>query len=430
LLPIISISENKKESLVMSRLLFTVEQAAQQLNLHPKTVLRYIRDGRLTATRMGKSYRIPRAELDAFAGLASGSASTGPDARTTCITDISGVTVEAAERVATFLQSAAMAGDAGTPPLCLQTAFDPIAETLNATSAYEGAAMTDPVYRSVEAAASVTAQYRNVLEKWPVARTERHVPTRQGSTFVIVCGPDAAPPVVLLHGSQANSAAWMPDVALWSEKFRLYAIDMIGEPGLSAPVRPDLDSDAHALWLDDVLAGLELPRAAFVGTSLGGWLALDYACRRPKAVQGLALMCPAGIGQQKNFILKALPLLLLGSWGRRKMWELVLGPKLEVLPKAMQDFAPLMDSIGKATKPRFVAVPQMTDAQLKALDMPILVIVGGRDVLLDSADTRDRLQRNVPRAEICFLEEGYHFLPNQTARVMAFLERNVSSARD
>ena len=39
----------------MSTTLFTVEQAAQRLNLHPKTVLRYIRDGQLPATRVGKS---------------------------------------------------------------------------------------------------------------------------------------------------------------------------------------------------------------------------------------------------------------------------------------------------------------------------------------------------------------------------------------
>jgi len=290
--------------------------------------------------------------------------------------------------------------------------------------------MTDPVYRNAKAAESIAAQYRDVLEHWPVARTELHVPTRQGSTFVIACGPETAPPVVLLHGSRANSAAWMPDIPLWSEKFRLYAVDMIGEPGLSATVRPELDTDAHALWLDDVLTGLGLSRAILVGTSLGGWLALDYARRRRGAVQALALICPAGIGRQKNFIVKALPLLLLGPWGRRKLWELVLGPKPEVLPVAMQHFAALMGSIGKATKPRFLVVPALTDSQLKALDMPILAIVGGRDVLLDSADTRDRLQRNIPHAEICFLEEGYHFLPDQTARVMAFLERNVSSPRN
>lgn len=229
--------------------------------------------------------------------------------------------------------------------------------------------------------------------------------------------------MVLLHGSQANSAAWVPDVPLWSQKFRLFAIDMIGEPGLSAPVRPDLAGDAHALWLDDVLAGLGLSRAAFVGTSLGGWLALDYASRRPAAVQALVLICPGGIGRQKNFLLKALPLLLLGPWGQRKMRELVFGPAPKVLPEAMQPIAALMDNVAKAITPRVVMMPQLTDNQLAALGMPILAIVGGRDVLLDSVDTRDRLQQNVPHAEICFLDDGYHFLPDQTARIMTYLQR-------
>jgi pimeloyl-ACP methyl ester carboxylesterase len=53
--------------------------------------------------------------------------------------------------------------------------------------------------------------------------------------------------------------------------------------------------------------------------------------------------------------------------------------------------------------------------------MPILAIVGGKDVLLDSAETRDRLGRQAPHAEVVFLPEGRHFLPGQTARVMAFL---------
>ena len=287
--------------------------------------------------------------------------------------------------------------------------------------------MSDVVYRSAKAAAAVEAQYRRVLERWPVSKTELHVPTRQGSTFVLACGPDSAPPVVLLHGSLANSSAWMPDVALWSTKFRLFAIDMIGEPGLSARVRPELAGDAHALWLDDVFEGLGLSRPAVVGTSLGGWLALDYASRRPKAICAMALICPAGIGRQKNFLLKVLPLLLLGSWGRRRMWELVFGPAPKVLPQEMQPLAELMKTIGRSAKPRVVRIPRLTDAQLSQLGMPILTIIGGQDVLLDSRDTQKRLQRTAPQAEICFIEEGYHFLPDQAPRVMDFLERSASS---
>lgn len=48
--------------------LYTVEQVSDLLHLHVKTVRGYVRDGRLKATRIGKSYRIARADLEAFAG--------------------------------------------------------------------------------------------------------------------------------------------------------------------------------------------------------------------------------------------------------------------------------------------------------------------------------------------------------------------------
>lgn len=241
---------------------------------------------------------------------------------------------------------------------------------------------------------------------------------------MLACGPKDAPPVLLLHGAQANNAAWLPDIALWASRFRLFAIDMIGEPGLSDRVRPELNRDAHALWLDDVFDGLGLQAAGIVGTSLGGWLALDYAKRRPAAVQALALICPAGIGRQKNLLLKAAPLLLLGPWGKRKIREMVFGPPRE-LPAEFQLIAGLMDRIGDAVRPRIVDIPVLTDDELRLLAMPILAIVGGRDALIDSTQTRARLESNVPHARICFIENGYHFLPGHSARIFAFLGESL-----
>lgn len=110
--------------------LVTVEQAAEHLRLHRKTVLRYIREGRLSATRVGKSYRIARARLDAFAGATSDQSEAAVGMRVTCIADISDVSVDAAERLATFLQAAAIASPGDTPPLHLQTAFDPLAKSM------------------------------------------------------------------------------------------------------------------------------------------------------------------------------------------------------------------------------------------------------------------------------------------------------------
>ncbi|WP_196257723.1 alpha/beta fold hydrolase [Pelagibacterium limicola] len=286
--------------------------------------------------------------------------------------------------------------------------------------------MSELVFKNAESATAVKQAYRKVLDLWPVPRSEREIQTRHGKAFVISCGPESAPPVVLFHGSQANSAAWLPDIAAWAARFRLHAIDMIGEPGLSEHVRPELEGDTHAQWLDDVFGALELSHAGLVGTSLGGWLALDYAKRRPGFAEALVLICPAGIGRQKNFLLKALPLLLFGSWGARKVREMVFGPAPKSLPPQQQTIAGLMDMIGKAVKPRVVAIPRLSDTELRTLTIPTLAIIGARDALIDSFDTRERLRACAPQAEICFLEDGYHFLPGHTGRILEFLERNLS----
>jgi len=89
-----------------------------------------------------------------------------------------------------------------------------------------------------------------------VAHQQIRIPTSQGETFAIASGADDAPPLLLFHGASGNTVTWMPDVRAFAGRFRVYAIDMIGEPGLSAPSRPPLSSDAYSLWLDEVLRGV------------------------------------------------------------------------------------------------------------------------------------------------------------------------------
>jgi excisionase family DNA binding protein len=48
--------------------LLSVEQVAEILKLHVRTVRNYVRDGRLRATRIGKQYRIALSDLEAFTG--------------------------------------------------------------------------------------------------------------------------------------------------------------------------------------------------------------------------------------------------------------------------------------------------------------------------------------------------------------------------
>jgi pimeloyl-ACP methyl ester carboxylesterase len=278
------------------------------------------------------------------------------------------------------------------------------------------------IYKSAEGARAIRERYLKFLKHWPVANQQLRVPTREGETFVVACGAETAPPLLLFHGSASNSAMWMGDVVAWAPYFRVYAIDMIGEPGLSAPSRPRSESEAHALWLDDVMRALSLTRASIVGVSLGGWLALDYATRRPERVESLVLLCPSGIGRQKMSVLfKVMALRMLGRWGTRKAREMILGRAPAKVPAAIQRFVDFMSLIHEHFRPRMAKLPIFSDAALKRLTMPVMAIAGGKDVLLDSAATKSRLERNVSHAEIRYFPESGHFIPGQTMPILQFL---------
>jgi pimeloyl-ACP methyl ester carboxylesterase len=280
------------------------------------------------------------------------------------------------------------------------------------------------IWKSDAGRQAVLGRYAQFLAYWPAANEQLRLPTAQGETFVIASGPEGAPAVLLLHGSMANTTSWMGDVATLARHLRVYAVDMIGEPGFSAPSRPSLASDAYAVWLDEVMAALGVGRAALVGISLGGWLALDYAARRPGRVSALALLCPGGVGATKNVLLWAAPLMLLGGWGRRQvMRRLGAGAVTAEASPAAKAFGDFMGLIQASFRPRRDPLPRFSDAALRGLDMPVLAILGAQDAMLDSFGTRRRLAANVPTADIRWLPKAGHFLVGHSPAIDSFLAK-------
>ncbi|MGA6162457.1 alpha/beta fold hydrolase [Amycolatopsis magusensis] len=274
------------------------------------------------------------------------------------------------------------------------------------------------IFKTEAGGREIRSRYEKMLESWPVPAERVRVPTREGETFVLVCGPEDAPPLVLLHGSGSNAAMWLGDVTAWAEHFRVHAVDMIGEPGLSAPSRPPLASEAYAGWLDDVLGHFGIQRTAIAGASLGGWLALDYATRRPDRVERLALLCPGGVGRQKiGFLFKALLYKPFGRWGTHRSIKAIAG----VDPRTEPGVAEYLALTFTHFLPRKDRLPVFGDEALRRLNMPMLVLIGARDAMFDSRDTANRIGNTAPHATVTLLPEVAHTILGQTAPILDFL---------
>lgn len=276
---------------------------------------------------------------------------------------------------------------------------------------------TQSIYKSPAGKREIMALYDAVLARWPVAYETFNLPTRHGDTFIIASGEWSAPPLVLLHGAASNAVSWLGDVVEYSQYFRVYAVDLPGEPGRSTENRPAWDGPGFAEWLEDVLDGLNIPKAALLGLSQGGWTALKFATSRPERVGRLVLLAPGGVAPtRRSFILSAVLFSMLGKWGVRRLNRLVLGEQ-PMHPEAVK----FMDAIYTHFKPRIGKEYLFSDEELQRLDMPTLLIAGEQDALFHTEEVVGRLQRNVPQLEAVLIPDMGHALVNLSGRITPFL---------
>jgi len=98
-------------------------------------------------------------------------------------------------------------------------------------------------------------------------------------------------PLVLLHGFTGNTATWEPFQKTWGKSFQLIMVDIIGHGLTDSPSDPKRYEIAQvASDLKALLLSLDIESSHILGYSMGGRLALTFACRYPEMVDSLILV--------------------------------------------------------------------------------------------------------------------------------------------
>lgn len=99
-------------------------------------------------------------------------------------------------------------------------------------------------------------------------------------------GPIDGPPIVFVHGTRLSRSMWRPQMDALRDPYRVIALDLPGHGALAdRPFTVASASDQVARVIEEAAGG----RAVVVGLSLGGYVAMDLAARRPELVRGLVL---------------------------------------------------------------------------------------------------------------------------------------------
>jgi len=253
-------------------------------------------------------------------------------------------------------------------------------------------------FKTPEGEAAFIAAYNAAMKLWPMPYEERDIPTRFGTTHVVITGHRNAPPLVLLHGYMGTLTSWAPNIADFSQDHRVYAIDVMGQPGKSIPDEPVRNDDDYDAWLTATLNGLHLGRVSLVGMSFGGWIALNYAAAEPERVRKLVLLSPGGLLRiNRQFSLRGMLMVFfptrftVNSFMRWAGFSTEPGkndarPIVNVMYLGMKHFQIPKDTL------RIAAAP-LSDYDLRKMHVPTLLLFGENEVLCDPAKAMARARR-------------------------------------
>ncbi|MFJ8092033.1 alpha/beta fold hydrolase [Streptomyces griseofuscus] len=245
------------------------------------------------------------------------------------------------------------------------------------------------------------------------ASFEEDVETSFGTTHVYRYDPPVAPdggadpaardrtPVVLVHGAGSCSAMWYPNTGDLSAERTVYAVDTPGDPGRSVQ-RAALHEPEHAArWLDETLAGLGLDRVHLVGSSYGGWLALNQAHRGPGRLASVTLLDPGGLEKVGLRFFVWIFVSLFATFAPKALRPR-LASWLEQPVLVVPELRRMAHTGVRSYRIRRPAPKPLTDAELATVRTPLYLLLGRRSLLVHPDRQVERVPRLVPgaRAEI------------------------------
>jgi pimeloyl-ACP methyl ester carboxylesterase len=206
-------------------------------------------------------------------------------------------------------------------------------------------------------------------------------------------------PVVLLHGTSASLHTWDGWVEVLAPERRVVRVDLPGF-GLTGPA-PDDDYriERYVEFVTALLDALGIERCVLAGNSFGGWVAWETALAQPGRVGALILVKSAGYPLEPQsvpigFRIAGIPLLnrLMEVTLPRGVVESSLrntyGDPARVTPELVDRYYELTLRTGNraALAKRFADGRHSGDtARLAGLQVPTLVLWGGRDRLIPPA---------------------------------------------
>ncbi|MDR7209998.1 alpha/beta hydrolase [Flavobacterium piscis] len=278
----------------------------------------------------------------------------------------------------------------------------------------------DYVFQTKKEKESYIASYNKSLKLWDVPYTEENIKTSFGTVHVILAGPKNGKDLVLLHGMDASSTMWFPNIKALAKNNRIYAIDFLMEPGKSTLTVKSLSKEEIVQCYNDVFNYYKLKNFNIVGASRGGWIATLLASQKANSIDKIVLLSPAQTFKFIDKMRKTSSALMLKIFPSEKKFQ-----------KTLKTFSTHPEKISPVYKRQFylankyassnssmLKMTPFSNEELKSIRSPVLVLIGDQDVI-NAEESLTRAKEFLPNCKTKIIRDAGHFLTIDQSKIVS-----------
>jgi pimeloyl-ACP methyl ester carboxylesterase len=269
----------------------------------------------------------------------------------------------------------------------------------------------DYVFKTKTEETKYQTAYDKALKLWNIPYTEEDVKTSFGTAHIVIAGPKNGKSLVLLHGMDASSTMWYPNIKVLAKNHRIYAIDFIMEPNKSNLTAKPLSSDDIVVFYNEIFDHYKLKKLDLIGASRGGWVATLLAVQKPNSIDKIALLSPAQTFKFLDKPRKTTSALMLKLFPSEKKFSKTLNTfstHPENISRIYKRQFYLANKYAKSNSSMLKMLP-FSDKELESIQNPVLVLIGDKDVI-NSEESLERAQKHLSKSETKIIKDAGHFL--------------------
>lgn len=269
----------------------------------------------------------------------------------------------------------------------------------------------DYVFKTKNEKQAYLNSYDKALKLWDIPYSEENIKTTYGTAHIVITGPKNGKDLVLIHGMDASSTMWYPNIKPLAKNHRIYAIDFIMEPGKSTLTSKPLSSEEIEIFYKEIFDHYKLKKFDIIGASRGGWIATLLATQKGNSIDKIVLLSPAQTFKFIDKPRKTSSALLLKLFPSEKKFSKTLTtfsthPE-KISPIYKRQFY-LANKYAKSNSSMLKMTP-FSDDELKSIANPVLVLIGDHDVI-NSEESLERAKKYLTNSKTQTIKDAGHFL--------------------